>query len=385
MNNGWEMSPLASREVIAFHEKVADLCVDRLQEALNPVTQLFDRQLRDGQWSDTLGTEGITSTAICLIGLHRAAIEPEHIELDVRLTINAMVAAMRRLGYPGGLGLVLWANAVWDRLPLATVLKHSEIDFGRPPDELLARLTTMETAWLLSGLIHEVERSGDGRARSMMEAACAELLSRYRSDTRLFVHASDKAPTMQRVRKFVANFADQVYAVQALSFASITGAEDTARASAEGAAERLVELQGSLGQWWWHYDPRDGSVVQRFPVYSVHQHAMAPMALMALEVATGSDHRASIDLSHRWIKENELGVDLLDQKQGTVWRDIELVEGKFDRVMRHTRSVLGWKSPDSATAADCLKVNFETRPYEWAWCLFAGATASGFRMDFHVI
>ena len=34
------------------------------------------------------------------------------------------------------------------------------------------------------------------------------------------------------------------------------------------------------GQWWWHYDVRDGSVVERYPVYSVHQHAMAPMALL---------------------------------------------------------------------------------------------------------
>lgn len=378
------MSPRASRDVIAFHAKIADLCVDRLHDALNPVTQLFDRQLRDGEWADTLDTEDVTSTAICLIGLHRAAIEPERIELDVRLTIDAMIVAMRRLGYLGGLGLALWANAVWDRLPLATVLERSKFSFGRP-DGLLARLTTMETAWLLSGLVHEVERSGDGRARTMMDAARAELLSRYRSDTRLFVHASDKAPVKHRVRKFVANFADQIYAVQALSFASITGADDTARAAAEGAAERLVELQGSLGQWWWHYDPRDGSVAQRFPVYAVHQHAMAPMALMALDAVAGSDHRGPIELSHRWIKENELGVDLLDRKRGTVWRDIELVEGKFERVVRHAKSVLGWKSTDGGITVDCLKVNFETRPYEWAWCLFAGATASGVKMDPHVI
>ena len=379
------MSPRASQQVIAFHEKVANLCLDRLREALNPATQLFDRQLRDGKWADTLETEGVTSTAICLLGLHRAAIEPEHIGLDVRLTINAMVAAMHGLGYQGALGLVLWANAVWDRLPLATVLRRSKISFDRRPDELLAQLTTMETAWLLSGLVHEVERSDNGQADSMMEAAYAELLSRFQSDTRLFVHASDRAPVKQRMRKFVANFADQIYAVQALSFASITGADDAARVTAEGAAERLVELQGSLGQWWWHYDPRDGSVVQRFPVYSVHQHAMAPMALMALDAAAGSDHRAPIELSHRWIKENELDLDLLDQKQGTVWRDIELVEGKIERVVRHAKSMLGRKSKDRGTTVDCLKVNFETRPYEWAWCLFAGATASGHKMDPHVV
>ena len=49
------------------------------------------------------------------------------------------------------------------------------------------------------------------------------------------------------------------------------------------APRRSVARQGPAGQWWWHYDRRTGRVVERYPVYAVHQDAMAPMALLALE------------------------------------------------------------------------------------------------------
>lgn len=378
------MSSRASDSVIAFHDSVVDLCVDRLREALNPTTRLFDRQLRNKRWEDTLETEDLTSTGICLIGLHRASIDPKRIELDVPRTLDALFEVTRRRSYGGGLGLVLWANAVWDGPPLERVLDRAGLSLTRPA-ELIAPLTTMETAWLVSGLIHEVQRSGDAQARLALEVVEGELLARYRSDTQVFVHSSDNAPVLHRVRKFVANFADQIYSVQALSFLSIAAGNRAALAAAEGSARRLVELQGPLGQWWWHYDPRDGTVAQGFPVYSVHQHAMAPMALMSLAAAGGADYRARVDLSHDWVRQNELGVDLLDRGAGTIWRDIELVEGEIERVVRHTRSVFGWKPSDGGTVAANLKINYETRPYEWAWCLFAGAIASGMQRERHVV
>ncbi len=61
------------------------------------------------------------------------------------------------------------------------------------------------------------------------------------------------------------------------------------RCGSETAAA-ICGLQGPEGQWWWHYDTRNGSVVEGYPVYSVHQHAMAPMALLDLREAGGTDH-----------------------------------------------------------------------------------------------
>ena len=56
----------------------------------------------------------------------------------------------------------------------------------------------------------------------------------------------------------------------------------------------ICELQGPDGQWWWHYDTRTGKVVEGYPVYSVHQDSMAPMALLDLEDAGGPQHSEAI-------------------------------------------------------------------------------------------
>lgn len=377
------MATRASDEVVRFHGKVGAMCVDRLRDALNPATRLFDRQLRDKRWDGTVDTEDVTSTGICLVGLHRSGIEPARIGLQVRPTIEAMADALKRRQYPGAFGLVAWANAVWGELALDALTARCGIDLSDPRG-FAAPLTTMETAWLLSGLIHEARRSGDARARQAQAAVRDELLGRCRPRTHIFQHAGDRAPMRHRLRTHVANFADQIYAVQALAFCAIAEGHAGALAAADGSARRLVELQGSLGQWWWHYDPRSGSVAQGFPVYAVHQHAMAPMALMALAAAGGTDHRAAVDLSHRWIRHNELSVDLLDSGHGTIWRDIEPEESGLGRITRHSRSVLGLRSADATRATGRLRVNHETRPYEWAWCLYAGAIAAGTRQDRHV-
>ncbi len=378
------METRASDEVVAFHRSVRDLCVERLRDALGHGTALFDRQLRNSRWEGTHGTEDLTSTAICLVGLHRAAIEPARVGLDVQRTVDALAAVARRRRYAGGLGLVLWANAVWDVLPLEALLDRTGMTLA-DPEALVAGLTTMETSWLASGLVHEERRSGHALARRGLDAARREILSRHRPDTRLFVHASDRAPLAHRVRRWVANFADQIYAVQALALIGFARRDDGAVAVAGAAARRLVELQGELGQWWWHYDPRDGDVAQRFPVYSVHQHAMAPMALMTLAAAERTSHGRAIDRSHAWLARNELGVGMLDREAGTIWRDIEIDEREAEQLLRHARSVLGWRAARDGVPRRRLKLNRETRPYEWAWCLFAGAIAAGGERERHVI
>jgi hypothetical protein len=221
-------------------------------------------------------------------------------------------------------------------------------------------------------------------ATAALEVALADLLGRFEKDTGLFCHVSDAAPVTRRIRKWVANFADQIYSVQATALVAIASANKAALTASDSCATRLVQLQGKLGQWWWHYDPRDGNVAQAFPVYSVHQHALAPMALMTLAAAGGRDHRERVELSHAWIDRNELGIRLLDREAGTIWRDIEIQGGRMARVARHARSVLGWKLADGGASMENLKVNYETRPYEWAWCLFAGAVAAGTERGQHV-
>jgi hypothetical protein len=377
------MTARATEHVVAFHKDTTELCVLRLRDAYGKASGLFNRQLRDKRWDDTLGTEDLTSTGICLVGLHRAGVPPTEVGLDVGASLAAMPRVLSERSYPGGLGLVVWANAVWDGPAFSELLARAGV---RPAElESLAGFTTMETAWLVSGLVHECNRSGNGAARACLEAAVVELRARFQREAALFRHASASAPLVHRLRRWIANFADQIYSVQALSFRAMTGGTSDDLGIAKAAAERLVALQGSLGQWWWHYDPRDSRVAQGFPVYSVHQHAMAPMALMACAEAGGGSFHAPVELSHRWIAKNELNVDLLDRAAGTLWRDIEVRENSLARVARQALSAVGHRSSNGSPPAERLKVNYETRPYEWAWCLYAGAIAQGLRRDGHVV
>lgn len=376
------MQPRASGDVIAFHRGVRDLCIDRLRDALDPGTTLFSRQLRNRRWEEALDTEDLTSTAICLVGLHRGAVEPARVGLDPLRTLAALADVTRRRGYAGGLGLVVWANAVWGGAPLPALLDRAGIGLGKP-DDLVARLTTMETAWLATGLVHDMARGASDLARNALVSAVRELRSRQR-DSGLFAHASPRGQVGHRLRRWVANFADQIYSVQALALAGDAGIDPGAIGAAGAAARRLVELQGSLGQWWWHYDPRGGTVAGRFPVYSVHQHAMAPMALMTLEAVGGGRFGPAIDLSHAWLARNELGVEMLDRQAGTVWRDIEIDEAPADRLLRHAKTLMLGGGPEGGSHL-ALRVNHETRPYEWAWCLFAGALAAGEAREGHAV
>jgi hypothetical protein len=183
------------------------------------------------------------------------------------------------------------------------------------------------------------------------------------------------ARTQNRWRRHVGSFADQIYPVQALArMAGATG-DRTLLAAAEATADRICELQGPGGQWWWHYDARTGGVVERFPVYSVHQHAMAPMGLFDLAGAGGRDRTAEIVRGLRWIGNHpEVDEDLVDASFGMIWRKVGRREPpkavrRLSAVTTAIRPGLHLPRLDRMFPAD--RVDHECRPYELGWLLYA--------------
>ena len=92
-----------------------------------------------------------------------------------------------------------------------------------------------------------------------------------------------------------------MYPLQAFARLHASGDDPQALAAAEAVATAICAAQGEAGQWWWHYDSRDGSVVEGYPVYSVHQHAMGPMALLDLADAGGTGHDEAISRGLSWL------------------------------------------------------------------------------------
>jgi hypothetical protein len=145
--------------------------------------------------------------------------------------------------------------------------------------------------------------------------------------------------------------------------------------AAERCAAKICELQGEDGQWWWHYDVRTGRVAEKYPVYSVHQHAMAPMALIDLARCGGADHAVSVALGLAWIDVHpEVPHPLIDEDLGVVWRSARRREplhaarylGALATVVRPRRGL-----PLVDRVFPPSDVDYECRPYELGWLLYA--------------
>ena len=118
-------------------------------------------------------------------------------------------------------------------------------------------------------------------------------------------------------------FDAQVYGIVACLARDAAVGDPEARDVARVAGERILAHQHPLGQWGWRYNTRTGALVDLYPVYSVHQDGMAPMALLPLERAAGIPTTAAVARGVGWLfGENELGERLVDDERGVIWRSI---------------------------------------------------------------
>lgn len=176
-------------------------------------------------------------------------------------------------------------------------------------------------------------------------------------------------------RSHVSCFADMVYPIHALSnYARCTG-NRKALEIATRCAERICREQGAAGQWWWHYDRRTGEVIEGYPVYAIHQDAMAPMALFALKNAGGTDFTGEIRKGLDWlVKSPEIRASLIDEKADLIWRKVARREPvKLTRYLQAAASRLhpSLRVPGTNTVFPPSAIDYEDRPYHLGWLLHA--------------
>jgi hypothetical protein len=235
-----------------------------------------------------------------------------------------------------------------------------------------------EFAWVLMACVLVHERCPEHRAQieGLLREAEAQLRRLFSPRSGLFGRHA-RAGWLERLAGRIACFADQVYPIAAYARYGAVFDDPQALQMAGRAVETLCRLQGLRGQWWWHYDTETGQVCEEYPVFSVHQQAMAPMAILAYDQATGQDHREAIDAGLGWIAgNNELEEDLVHPEIGVIWRDIERREPlKASRIVRAVSCAAGLRSLHHWTDKCCIgfRVNRECRPYELGWTLYAWA------------
>ncbi|MEW2416596.1 hypothetical protein AB0953_23120 [Streptomyces sp. NPDC046866] len=273
----------------------------------------------------------------------------------------------------GDAALIAWAAAETGHPKLADALARvAALDVPDRPQY------TVEAAWVLSALA-AARNSADVEYR--LAAARDRLLAARTPSVPLFAHATGPG-LVPGYRSHVACFADQTYPLQALARLHASGTDPQALEAADACAARICALQGDGGQWWWHYDSRTGGVVEGYPVYSVHQHAMAPTALFDLAEAGGTDFGAAIRCGLAWmVQVPELqGPDgaprepMIREDYGVTWRKV--YRGDPAKAVRAARGLTTRVAPQARLAPldrvfRPLAVDRECRPYEFGWMLHA--------------
>jgi hypothetical protein len=267
-------------------------------------------------------------------------------------------------GDSGAVAMAVWAAAevagIYAARSLArlTDLLHS----GKP-------VPTVDVAWTLTAALAGAPFGDTSRLRQLAR----DRLLAGAGPHGVFPHV---LPAQHQVtwRQHVSSFADQVYPIQALARLFRATGDERALDAAQVCADRICASQGAAGQWWWHYDTRTGGVVERYPVYSVHQHAMAPMALFELDEASGSDHGYHVNRGLGWLEDHpEVIEELLAERHGLVWRKVgrreplkaarALSAAATSRFPSHQLHGLDRVFPPT-------KVDYECRPYELGWLLY---------------
>jgi hypothetical protein len=267
---------------------------------------------------------------------------------------------------PGDLGLALWADARSGLEAPAAALDRLEAALERGGG--LGALAGFEVSWILIGCVAVVAADcPDPRAERLLLTALERQLARLETASGLFLHA-DKG-----WRARFPNFATQIYGVWALAEAARLRGDPRARAAARRAADALCALQRPDGGWPWIFDARRGRVVEPYELYSVHQDAMAPIALDALSQLTGE--RSYEDAARRgmaWIwGGNDLGVEMLDREAGLLHRSIRR-RRPLDRLALYANTVTAAIArPALACFRGPLELNATDRPYHLGWVLEA--------------
>jgi hypothetical protein len=356
---------LGTSPATALIERLHELATTALPRMYRPSERLFVFTERAEGGRLVCAGRSERYSAIALIGLESTAQSIAPFDRSERRAIAETLIDRVATSGLGDAALIGWAAAL---AGVAADAAWSRINALAPAE---SPQPTVELAWTLAAL--SIVQPANTQA--IRQRVAERLMAAYAWRARLFPHAVGSSA----IRSHVTCFADQVYPIQALSEYARAGGHPQALAIAADCAARIGELQGPAGQWWWHYDARTGTVLEEYPVYAIHQDAMAPMALFALSRAGGPQHDLAVTRGLEWLTDApELdGSALIDASNATVWRKVARREpNKASRYLHAAASRcragsripgLGWLFPPGVV--DC-----EDRPYHWGWFLYAWAS-----------
>lgn len=338
--------------------------------------------------SRTKGKLSFRYTAIVLLGLdqaRRCSLAMEFPVDDICADLALHASEEHDLGNKA---LALWATLKL-RSPLADKALSALLDHGgwiNDAREGLVRST--ELAWTVYALAlawEDAETSGE------------QLLSPGTKD-RLWGHLQQGMETLRALRncttglfpciglphgnrlwrdklKTTSGFFDsQVYGAMALAQAGKALGRGDLLHEARHVVLAVLKHQGSYGEWPWHYDVRTGTVIDPYPIFSVHQDGMGPMMLLEVGEALKLDLQEAIEKSLAWVfGANELRLPMIDPQARMIWR-AQHRQGLQQYILQANRIAHHYRLPLVARvlrAAPGRAIEYECRPYHLGWILYA--------------
>jgi hypothetical protein len=327
-------------------------------------------------------------TAITLLGLDEA----RRAGLPVMFPLDDICDDLTRRSAEekdlGNKALALWAalklKAGGASKALKSILEHGS--FVTNPDEGLIRST--ELAWVVYALamawMDLTERNGgilpidyQDSVRKCLQEGTRTLLTQRNSKTGLFqgaVNTSGKLSLWEKAKAGSGYFDAQVYGAMALAKAGKVLDEVDWTKRAHETVLALTKHQGRDGEWPWHYNVLSGTVIDPYPLFSVHQDGMGPMALLEVGEAVGVNFQDHVERSLRWVfGKNELALSMIDADRGIIWRGIRR-RGALRFLLHSNRMAHHLKIPEVARLLSGLPgraVIQECRPYHLGWALYA--------------
>ncbi len=300
------------------------LALRSLTSLFNERERLFSRCIRltgDGFHHDASSRR---STIIALLGLKRLVETGAAQPFDLVSIRDAVLADTSWIKSVGDLGLLAWFAAEFVPEQLGGLIE--ELNFATA----LERYKDGQEA-CTTGLARYLV--GIAQAQMATRGACVDLtdiavdayhlLEDNQSECGIFGHARCSGVLTRAFFNRFGTFADQIYAIHALSvFARAYGIEEPL-ASALSCGNAIRTLQGERGEWWFLYDKQTCRVANRYPVYSQHQDGTAPVGLLALEESTGQSFTEPVYRGIAWVSgANELGIDLRNFEYGLIWDSV---------------------------------------------------------------
>jgi glycosyl transferase family 2 len=190
-------------------------------------------------------------------------------------------------------------------------------------------------------------------------------------------HAATGLPPHRPVRwrGGLVSFGAITYHLRALHEYACLTSDRTARELFARGLRTALRAQAADGGWPWLIDARTGAVLERYPLYSVHQLSMSALFLVPALAAGVVDDAGPLDASLAWARgANELGLSMITDEPVFMARAIERRD-RWQRPQRYLRpgaAALRRRSGDQAPGRT-LRVNRVSHSYEWGWLLLAAA------------